>query len=146
MRQTIVNVTPPTEYPVCTSESCTQRTHCLHALVAPEVLGKSRIYSQINAHHPDYQEGAACAFYRSDTPERYARGFARAMNELSRKNYDACTNYMIGRNSKTQFYRLKRGDLPLSPREQREIVETLRSYGYEGDEPFDRYEMRYTWY
>ena len=53
------------------------------------------------------------------------------MNELSRKNYDACTNYMIGRNSKTQFYRLKRGDLPLSPREQREIVETLRSYGYE---------------
>ena len=41
---------------------------------------------------------------------------------------------------------MKRGDMSLTTREQREIVETLRSYGYEGDDPFDRYEMRYKWY
>lgn len=109
------------------------------------MLKSSPVYPQINAHHPDYREGTACTLYRPDTPERYARGFARAMGELSRTNYDACTGHMIGRCSKTQFYRLKRGDLPLSPREQQEVEEILRAFGYEGDEPFDRYEMRYTW-
>lgn len=145
MRQDLVNPTLPAGYPVCTSESCSLRTHCLHALVAPEVLRTSRVYPQINAHHPDYREGTACTLYRSDTPEWYARGFALAMSELSRSKYDACTAYMIGRSSKTQFYRLKGGDLPLSPREQQEVTVTLRAYGYEGDEPFDRYETRYTW-
>lgn len=145
MRQDIVNPTLPAGYPVRTTESCTLRAHCLHALVAPELLRTSLVYPQINAHHPDYREGTACALYRPDTPERYARGFARAMSELSRRNYDACTDHMIGRSSKTQFYRLKRGELPLSPREQQEVAEILRAYGYEGDEPFDSYEMRYTW-
>lgn len=146
MKEEIVNATPPTDYPVCTSESCPQRTHCLHALVAPEVLSRSRVYPQINAQHPDYREGEACTLYRSDRPERYARGFAQAMSELSRTNYDDCTGYMIGLSSKSQFYRLKRGDLLLAPEEQREILEILRSYGYEGEDPFDHYEVRYTWY
>ncbi len=140
-----VNATPPAEYPVCISRSCAQRTHCLHARIASEVCSTARIYPLINPHHPSHQEGVTCDLYRSAEPERYARGFTQAMSELSQRNYIACTNYMIGRSSKSQFYRLKRGDLPLSPSEQEEMLDILRAYGYEGDSPFDDYEMRYTW-
>ena len=77
MRRDIVNTTLPTGYPVCTSESCTLRKHCLHALVAPEVLRTSQVYPQINAHHPDYREGTACTstvrIRRSGMPEASPR-------------------------------------------------------------------------
>lgn len=136
----------PADYPACTSESCSHRTHCLHALIAPEALRTASIYPMINLHYPNFREGSACEHFRSAEPEQYAGGFARAMNELSRSNYVSCTNYMIGCYSKTQFYRLKRGDILLAPKAQQEILHILRSYGYEGEDPFEHYESRYTWY
>ena len=146
MRKEIVNEQVPSGYPICTSESCSERAHCLHAHFASEVLCEARTFTMINQQHPNYQEGKACGLYRSDEPERYARGLTKAMGEMSHNNYVAFTNYLIAKHTKTQFYRIKRGDIPLSPAEQAELQKVLRSYGCAGEEPFDRYEMRYTWY
>ena len=145
MKEIATNNTPPMGYPICTSESCTQRTHCLHALIAAETISSEQVYPIINAKHPSYQEGEECRLYRSDKPERYARGFEKAMRDLSHRNYTALTNYLSRQHSKTHFYRLKKGDVPLDPREQEEMLTLLQNYGYQGDAPFDRYEMRYTW-
>ena len=146
MKKEIVNEQVPSGYPICTSESCNERAHCLHAHFASEVLCEARTFTMINQQHPSYQEGKACELYRSDEPERYARGLTKAMGEMSHNNYVAFTNYLIAKHTKTQFYRIKRGDIPLSPAEQAELQKVLRSYGCAGEEPFDRYEMRYTWY
>lgn len=110
------------------------------------MLSGERTFTLINSHHPKYQEGKACELYRSDIPERYARGLTRAMGEMSHNNYVAFTNYLIAKHTKTQFYRIKRGDIPLSPAQQAKLQALLRTYGCTGEEPFDRYEMRYTWY
>ncbi len=146
MKREVVNEQVPLGYPICTSESCSERTHCLHAHFASQVLSGERTFTLINSHHPQYQEGKACELYRSDSPERYARGLTRAMGEMSHNNYVAFTDYLIAKHAKTQFYRIKRGDIPLSPAEQAKLQALLRTYGCTGEEPFDRYEMRYTWY
>lgn len=146
MKREVVNEQVPSSYPICTSESCSECTHCLHAHFVSQVLSGERTFTLINSHHPKYQEGKACELYRSDSPERYARGLTRAMGEMSHNNYVAFTNYLIAKHTKTQFYRIKRGDIPLSPAEQAKLQALLRTYGCTGEEPFDSYEMRYTWY
>ncbi len=146
MKREIVNEQVPSGYPICTSKSCNERAHCLHSYFAPEVLREARTFTMINQQHPNYQEGKACELYCSNKPERYARGLTKAMGEMSHNNYVAFTNYLIAKHTKTQFYRIKRGDIPLSPAEQAELLELLRTYGCTGEEPFDSYEMRYTWY
>ena len=146
MKREVVNEQVPFGYPICTSESCSKRTHCLHAHFASQVLSGERTFTLINSLHPQYQEGKACELYRSDSPERYARGLTKAMGEKSHDNYVAFTDYLIAKDSKTQFYRIKRGDIPLSPAEQAKLQALLRIYGCTGEEPFDSYEMRYTWY
>ncbi|MDY3884466.1 DUF6078 family protein [Porphyromonas somerae] len=145
MNKEIVNPNPPDNYAICHSESCSLRGHCLHAQVAQRVISEAPTYLVINSAHPSYREGADCSYYRPDAPELYARGFAKGMNELSRKNYDYCTQHLLRCYSKPQYYRLKRGDRPLSPEEQSGVLEVLHHYGYEGESPFDEMEWRYTW-
>lgn len=146
MNSNIVNATPPSGYPICRSKSCPKQANCLHAVIAQRLLETEPIYTEINPHHPTYKEGDRCPHYRSARPQRYARGFLKALRTLSQSNYVACTNRLIAQRTKTHFYRIRRGDIALSPEEQRELVETLRSYGYEGETPFDSYEDRITWY
>lgn len=141
-----VNAEIPADYLICTSESCSERTNCLHAHVATELTRTAATLRQINPHHPDYHEGRQCRFFRSAQPERYARGFRQAMNQLTRQNYIALTNTLIARETKTQFYRMRRGDIPLSPAMQARLEKTFRDYGLNGKLTFDSYEERFTWY
>lgn len=141
-----VNAEIPADYLICTSESCSERTNCLHVHVAAELTRTAATLRQINPHHPDYHEGSQCRFFRSAQPERYARGFRQAMNQLTRQNYIALTNALIARETKTQFYRMRRGDIPLSPAMQARLEKTFRDYGLNGKLTFDSYEERFTWY
>ena len=141
-----VNAEIPADYLICTSESCSERTNCLHARVAAELIRTAATLRQINPHHPNYHEGSQCRFFRSAQPECYARGFRQAMNQLTRQNYVAMTNHLRATISTPQFYRMKRGDIPLSPDMQAEMEKTFQAYGLEGKLTFDSYEQRFTWY
>lgn len=145
MKKKIVNTNPPSFYPVCHSDSCPQRGSCLHAQIASEIVGELPIYVVINPAHSSYQEGANCSYYRSNTPELYAKGFTKGMNELTHQNYNYCTKYMTRYYSKSYFYRIKNGKVLLSPKGQEEVLGILRDHGYEGESPFDQFEWRYTW-
>lgn len=145
MMNTCVNPKPPMGYPLCLSATCGLRTECLHALIAEAALQREPVTVQINPHHPEYKEGEACQSFRSATPETYARGFRKIMNDLTKRNYTACTRHLIGQHSSSQFYKMRSGKIPLAPQEQQELLELFRAYGYRGDSTFDSYEKRLTW-
>ena len=141
----LINSKPPMGYAVCLSETCPLREKCLRALLGEEIRHTAETMNLVNPQHPNYREGAECVHFRSSEPEKYARGFSRAMSELSKRNYSALSERLRAETSKTQFYRMKKGEIALSPREQAEIIALLRAYGYTGDDPFDSYEERLTW-
>lgn len=145
MNLTIKNQNPPSGYPLCTSSTCNLRNQCLRARVAEKQLQLSPITIQINSLYPKYEEGYECTFYRSTTPARYARGFRKALNSLSKTNYTECIKELIAHTSRSQFYRLRSGEIPISPETQIQLLKILQYYGYKGNEPFDSYEYRFIW-
>lgn len=116
-------------------------------MVAKQQLTEEPVTIVINPYHPDYREGEACNYYRSTKPERYARGFKSGLSELPVKSYSTCTRHLIALSSKSQYYRQRSGEEPLSPEKQQEILYILRHYGYQGKDTdaFDTYEERYSW-
>lgn len=147
MKSGPTNPTPPVGYPICTSETCPRRSHCLRSQIAERLLSEQAVIPVINPHHPDYHEGDDCPYYRPASPERYARGFKRGLSGIPSGSYTPCTRHLMALTSKSRFYRQRSGEEPISPEWQEQVLAILRSYGYRGEaeEAFDRYEERYSW-
>lgn len=143
-----VNPEPPMGYAICDSENCPRRESCLRSIAAVEQLQREETVRLVNRRYPSFREGEGCRHYRSSKPERYAYGFAGAMERLSVRDYREVSLELKARTSQSTFYRMKSGELALSPEMQRRIIALFRKHGYqeeEGKDFFARYEYRLTW-
>jgi hypothetical protein len=81
----------------------------------------------------------------SDEPVLYAFGMSKLYDELpyaKAKNIKDDVIFCIG---KTQYYRMKKEAIGISPLQQRTIKKVFLKYGIESDPVFDRYAPAYQW-
>ena len=133
----------PSTYPICEKTDCPKAVHCLHQ-IAYAPLRKQESY--LHLINPDFcRPGDSCPFFRSSEPVRYAYGFAHFQEEMLPRQYNRFCAILRDHYGRTAFYDRRRGDKPLSPKEQEMVLQTARSVGVKLQLQFSRYEERINW-
>lgn len=134
----------PFQYGLCLRADCKQASHCLRYLAfeaQPEYVTFVRVLVPRKCASAD----GRCAYYRSSVPVSHARGFTRVLKDFPMKVLDAFRSRMITAYPRVKYFRMRRGDLLLTPSEQDYIVRTARKQGFTGEFTFDSYEDNYLW-
>lgn len=140
--QQITNI--PSAYSICEKADCPKAAHCLHQ-IAYAPLRKQESY--LHLINPDFcKPGDSCPFYQSSEPVRYAYGFAHFQQEMLPRQYTTFCAILRNHYGRTAFYDRRRGDKPLSPKEQALVLQTARSVGVTLQLQFSRYEERINWF
>ena len=133
----------PSDYPICEKADCPKAAHCLHQIAYAPLRKREPILKLINL---DFcKPGDSCSFYRSSEPVRYAYGFAHFQEEMLPRQYDCFCTILRSHYGRTAFYDRRRGDKPLSPKEQELVWQAARKAGVTRKLQFSRYEERIDW-
>ena len=95
--------------------------------------------------HMAEQAQGKCKYYCSNAKVRYAKGFARIIDELSVKQAVAFRERMIGKMGRKNYYASRKGDRLLPPAEQKQVRSVLRSLEAPDENCFDGYTDCFVW-
>ena len=88
--------------------SCPQAATCLRH-IAYEHLPANKAFVRMLVPHMAEQAQGKCKYYCSNTKVRYAKGFARIIDELSVKQAAAFRERMIGKMGRKNYYASRKG-------------------------------------
>ncbi|MBR1932215.1 MAG: hypothetical protein IJ841_00810 [Prevotella sp.] len=125
------------KYVVCFSGDCQRREHCLRWQVGSVVTGDRQVLTCVNPRIEKNADG--CSMFRSDQPQRVARGMVHFYDQMSRRMEVAIKTELIGRYTRVGYYDMRKGKRPITPDVMEEIEQTCRSHGWQGDVVFDSY-------
>ena len=135
---------PPAGYAVCQHADCPMADTCLHQIVYPAALEKDDVMSVVNP--SKCSKDGKCRYYRSNKPVTYARGFAHFKDRMYPEQYARFSMILIGKFGRNAYYERRRGDVTLSPTEQRIVLEALKRAGVTEEMRFDSYVDNINWY
>lgn len=75
----------PTNYPVCEHNDCPMATNCLHQIAHAIMLKNEEYLRLINPTR--CTKDTSCAYYRSNSPMLYARGFTNFQRRMFPDQY-----------------------------------------------------------
>lgn len=131
-------------YPVCFSETCPLREHCLHRILA-SYKPKDRIYiTCVNLLNPQMQ-GEDCPQYRNDEPVRLPIGLSTIYYDMPSRIERAIKNHLINVYSRKRYYEYHNGTRPLTPDVERYVRQTIINYGWTQEPNFAGYVEEYLW-
>lgn len=135
----------PHQYGLCLKNDCPLAETCLRYLACaamPEsknfanILLPQRCTPDAHGNYP---------YYHSNTKIRHARGFRRVLNTFPVNVLDAFRSRLIAIYPRNLYFKMRRGDILLTPKEQELIIRTARDKGFQGEFTFDAYEEAYLW-
>ncbi len=124
--------------------SCPQAATCLRH-IAYEHLPADKAFVWMLVPHMAGQAQGKCKYYCPNAKVRYAKGFARIIDELSVKQAAAFRERMIGKMGRKNYYASRKGDRLLPPAEQKQVRSVLRSLGAPDENCFDGYTDCFVW-
>ena len=134
----------PHNFVHCFREDCPLAGSCLRQQALRFLPEEERTVRAVAPHVATAKDD--CSEYLSDTPVRYAYGMSRLFDNIpygKAKNVKADVVYLIG---KTQFYRMRKKEIGISPKHQRLIRKTFKAYGVTEEPVFDSYKEHFQWY
>ena len=138
------NTEVPLKYPVCLHSDCPQAATCLHQIIYPQML-ESQTYLQLINPRMCRKDGH-CEFYRDSKPVKYARGFTNMQKRMFPAQYEDFMMTLKGVFGRNYYFKRRRGEKLLPPKEQKIILSVLRKVGVTEDLKFDQYEDHINWY
>lgn len=134
----------PVHFMYCANNECLQHGKCLRN-EAMKVIPTNRL--TINVINPTAYPHASepCDYFKENVLHKYALGFDLLFNELPHALAIKMRSNMIGRFGKNMFYRFKRKERYITPKEQRIIVQLFRDNGYKNEIVFDNYSDLHNW-
>ena len=131
-------------YPVCFSETCPLREHCLHRILA-SYKPKDRIYiTSVNLLNPQMQ-GEDCPQYRNDEPVRLPVGLSTIYYDMPSRIERAIKNHLINVYSRKRYYEYHNGTRPMTPDVERYVRQTIKNFGWSQEPNFAGYVEEYLW-
>lgn len=97
-----------------------------------------------NEETPRLIEGT-CPYYRPNKKVRYAAGFVSLLESLPHKQMLSVIPGLMRHFSRRTYYRVRKGERPLSPSEQQVVLNALKRCGVKEPKDFDAYFEEYDW-
>ena len=144
MKETFDYSIVPYTFGLCAAEECPRATTCLRHIALEYAPAERAFLSIMNPNRLKAMK-SACDYYRSNEKVRYARGFMRTISALTVRVADAFRYRMIEYMGRKNYYLKRKGDMNLSPVEQRRIIAVAKELGVSLDEYFDGYVEDYNW-
>ncbi len=135
----------PKNFPKCLSECCEVRNSCLHALVAEAVSEKDSLLWVYSKKMIQPQEGKDCKCFLDPSTLRVARGFRKALGTIQANKLSEAKRAIMNMTSYRTYYRMLKGEITISPDQQRQIETILTSLGAQTPIVFDKYEQAPPW-
>ena len=88
----------------------------------------------------------ACPYFRDSAPVTYARGFTGMQSRMFPAQYQQFMSILMSHFGRNPYFERRRGEFPLSPKEQRIVLNALRRVGVTEELKFDHYEESVNWY
>lgn len=86
-----------------------------------------------------------CPYYRPNKKVRYAAGFVSLLESLPHKQMLSVIPGLMRHFSRRTYYRVRKGEWPLSPSEQQVVLNALKRCGVKEPKDFDAYFEEYDW-
>lgn len=86
-----------------------------------------------------------CPYYRPNKKVRYAAGFVSLLESLPHKQMLSVIPGLMRHFSRRTYYRVRKGERPLSPSEQQVVLNALKRCGVKEPKDFDAYFEEYDW-
>ncbi len=94
--------------------------------------------------HPLYRD-EACPYFRDSAPVTYARASPEYRADVPAQ-YQQFMSILMSHFGRNPYFERRRGEFPLSPKEQRIVLNALRRVGVTEELRFDHYEESVNWY
>ena len=134
----------PFNFAHCFQADCPKSSTCLRYQAGKFIPVSVRHVQIINPHLIAQTE--SCSEYLSDTPVRYAYGISHLFDNLPYNQAKDIKFEVVFQIGKSQFYRMRRGEIGLSPKHQQCIRNVFKKYGIVEEPVFERYESAYMWH
>ena len=134
----------PTNYPVCEHNDCPMATNCLHQIAHAIMLKNEEYLRLINPTR--CTKDTSCAYYRSNSPMLYARGFTNFQRRMFPDQYRRFMEICVGEWGRNPYFERRRGARLIPISEQEFILEVLKIVGVTEEIQFDSYEQAINWY
>lgn len=134
----------PFNYEICLNRECPQANTCLRQFTEKNMPSHVKTWTVISPKYLATLKGA-CPFYRSSAKVRFAQGFVNLLNNLPYKQMQIVVAHLLTHFNRRVYYKVRKGERLLSPSEQDEIRNILRSCGVSQPQEFDAYVETYDW-
>lgn len=135
----------PHQYGLCLNDDCPLAHKCLRHL-ALEALPESKNFATILLPgRCTPRADGTYTYYHSNTKVRYACGFRSVLTQFPVQVLNNFRDYLIMVYPRNKYFKIRRGDIHLSPKEQEFIIRVAKEQGFQGEFTFDKYEEDYLW-
>lgn len=131
-------------YPVCYTQMCPLREHCLHYLICSYVPKDRYCADCINLNNPEMQTDR-CPMYMSDKPIRMAMGISKMYYNMPRRIEVALKRHLIYHFNRKRYYEYHSGYRPVPPEHEQYIRQAARKFGWKEPLEFNGYVEDYLW-
>lgn len=135
----------PKNFVHCYQANCTLSERCLRYQAAHHVPSNKRKVLAINPSHSLKVDGQQCPEFLTDKSIQYAYGMSQVFEGLPYQKAKAIKNEIIELIGKTQFYRMKRKEIRISPKQQECFEEVFLKHGITVKPKFDCYIEGHLW-
>lgn len=125
------------DYAACPLASCKKSSTCIRYAAYLKAQAEKESYTILNTSKLTKSD-TGCENYLTFVKQRMARGFRAIYETLPKCNshyFWTCVSFM----NETSWYRAKRGDLLLTPKEQQILLAAFRENGADMSVGFDGY-------
>ena len=144
MKEKIDSSDIPTSYLLCMKQDCPKATTCLRRIAEQQIGDEVKLWHVIS---PKYQEKQTdrCAYFRPADKLTYALGFIGMLDRMPYKLMQEAICKLMRRFGRRTYYRVRKGERPLSPYEQKSMLNILKQCGINDPGKFDAYFEAYDW-
>ena len=128
----------PSGYALCFNSDCAKKNNCMHYL-AQQLNGGERNIGQ--AVYPAAWKSGKCSCYNEKKLVKNAWGFSQLYRNIPsflRAEARRSVSSLFG-SGNGQYYRAHHGQIKISPKRQKEIMEVLAKFGSTEGVKFDHY-------
>ena len=118
----------PLGYFNCLSDSCPLAEKCLRRISARYSEENDEIFRVVNHRLLDENN---CKYYVEDKKVDVAYGMTKSFEEVKAKDIVEMRKHLISYFGNNYYYKKRRGELPITPKEQDFVAKVFKSYGYE---------------
>ncbi len=133
----------PAYFAHCAAD-CPQASACLRRLAYDELPADKSFVLMVVPRLLTPSAGA-CKFFLSSERARYARGFIKMASTLQMARAKDFRDRLIASLGRKKYYKARKGEYVLTPKEQQQVLSLLRSMGANTDIGFDGYTYRHVW-